>query len=105
MKIKIQSKDGFKEIHINRRRAIRENCHNCSGFNWADVANCNHADCQLYNFRTGQGKQNPKLRSKAILDYCKWCMNDYQPASCGILTCPLYPYRKTATDKSIALSS
>ena len=38
MKAKVQSKTGHKIITLNRRRAIRENCLNCSCWSPKDVS-------------------------------------------------------------------
>ena len=35
---------------------------------------CRITDCQLYSFRLGKGPQDAKAQSKAIRDYCSWCM-------------------------------
>jgi len=50
--------------------AIKEKCLNCSGWNRAEVRNCKIKDCELYPFRSGQGKQNAEARSKVIRSYC-----------------------------------
>ncbi len=102
MQVRIQSKNGFKIINSNRRRAIRERCYNCAGYNWAEVARCQMKDCQLYPYRNGKGKQDAKARSKAIRDYCLWCMNGqlFEVSRCDDKLCPLFPYRKTNTDMS-----
>lgn len=53
------------------------------------------AECQLYDFRTGTGKQDAKARHKAIRDYCLWCCNDQlqEVRLCPAQNCPLWPYR------------
>jgi hypothetical protein len=107
MKIKIQSKNGHKIITINRKRAIREKCLNCSEWIPSDVRNCDHADCDLYPFRLSQGSQNPKARSKAIRAYCLWCMNGSHRGvkNCPCLDCSLFPYRQWRVDRSVAMDS
>jgi len=102
MKMKIRAKDGFKITNLNRRKAVRERCLNCTGWHPAEVKDCVHEDCQLYLFRSGAGKQNAQERSKAIREYCFWCSAD-QPVEvrkCPAFTCPLWIFRKSAVDRS-----
>lgn len=42
-------------------KAIRAWCINCSGFNVAEVRNCDRTKCPLYPYRMGH---NPKLKGK-----------------------------------------
>lgn len=103
----IQTKNGHKMRNLNRRRAIREKCLNCSGWILKEVANCEFIDCDLYPFRSGKGKQEAKERAKSVRNYCLWCMND-QPgevAKCPCHDCSLWPYRKTGVDKSLKIES
>jgi hypothetical protein len=96
MKSQILSKNGLKPINLNRRTAIRERCLNCSGWQPKEVKECSLAECPLFPFRLGGGKQNPKDRSKAIRGYCLWCMNG-QPGEvnkCPSKECPLFGFRK-----------
>ncbi len=83
------------EVKLNRRRAIRQKCLNCSAWSTKDVAECPMTDCALYPFRMGTGKQNPKDRNKKIRAYCLWCCNS-QPLEvrlCPSVTCSLHPFR------------
>lgn len=106
MKVKILDKDGFKVTNLNRRKAIRERCLNCSGWYYKEVATCSFHDCPLFPFRSGRGKQNAKVRAKAIRAYCLWCMNGQlgQVSKCVSEHCPLFPYRKARIDRSVELS-
>jgi hypothetical protein len=107
LKVSIQSKDGSKVISINRRKAIREKCLNCSGWSLKDVTDCEFkGDCQLYPFRSGIGKQDAKARLKAIKDHCLWCMNGqrYEVAKCTAPDCPLFVYRKSGVDRSVNIA-
>ena len=99
IKVKIQYKNGHKVVELNRRRAIRERCLNCSAWSPKEVAECKFTDCELYPFRTGQGKQNAKARTKAIRKYCQWCMATEQPSRCVVKDCPLYCYRKSTVER------
>ena len=97
----ISGKNDFKSVNLNRRKAIRERCLNCSGWSSRDVRFCEFSNCHLYPFRSGQGKQDPKKRSKAIRGYCLWCMNGQRSEvkNCPSIDCPLFPYRKTRTER------
>jgi len=107
MKVSILGKNGLKVVDLNRRKAIRERCLNCSGWSCKEVAHCEFADCSLYPFRSGQGKQNAKARAKAIREYCLWCMNGQlgEVSKCTSPDCPLFAYRKTQTDRSTEIKS
>jgi hypothetical protein len=107
MKFKIQSKDGHKTINLNRRKAIRERCLNCSGWIPKEVSNCEFDDCSLHPFRSGKGKQNPELRDKAIRKYCLWCMNGQRAevSKCVSPDCPLFPYRMNGIDSTSNIKS
>ena len=102
MKFKIQTKSGYKIIDLNRRKAIRERCLNCSGWVLKEVSNCDLVDCSLYPFRSGKGKQNPKKRGNAIRGYCRWCMNGQRSevSKCVSQDCPLFPFRQNSIDRS-----
>jgi len=103
MKVEIMTKTGTKVKNLNRRKAIRERCINCSGWSTPEVTNCTFTDCQLYPYRSGQGKQNAKARSIAIREYCLWCGAD-QPnevRKCPAILCPLFAFRLSSTDRSV----
>jgi len=102
MKCAIQSKNGSKVIGLNRRKAIRERCLNCSGWLSREVTNCSFTECSLFPFRSGRGPQNAKDRSKAIRNYCLWCMagSKSEVAKCCSFDCSLFPYRKSTVDRS-----
>jgi hypothetical protein len=102
MKVQIQIKSGYKVIDLNRRRAIRERCLNCSGWVPKEVLNCEFFDCCLYSFRSGKGKQNPKSREKAIRQYCLRCMcgQRSEVSKCVSNDCPLFPYRMNGIDSA-----
>ena len=107
MKAKIQTKNGYKVIDLNRRKAIREKCLNCSGWIPKEVSNCDFVDCPSYPFRSGRGKQNPKLREKAIRKYCLWCMCNQRSevSKCVSRDCPLSPFRQNGIDRSSNIKS
>jgi hypothetical protein len=107
MKVKIQSKDGYKIVDLNRRKAIRERCLNCSAWIPKEVSNCEFVDCPLYPFRSGKGKQNPRMRKKAIRSYCLWCMcgQRSEVSKCVSPDCPLFPYRMNGIDRSAKIES
>jgi hypothetical protein len=107
MKVEIQSKDGYKIVNLNRRKAIRERCLNCSGWIPKEVSNCEFVDCSLYPFRSGKGKQNPKKRKKAIKDYCRWCVcgQRSEVSKCVSRDCPLFTYRMNGIDRPPKIES
>ncbi len=102
MKVSILGKNGLKVVDLNRRKAIRERCLNCAGWSYKEVTNCEFDDCDLYLFRSGEGKQNAKARAKAIGKYCLWCMDGQaaEVTKCPAIDCSLFPYRQTKTDRS-----
>ena len=102
MKVLIQGKNGPQIVDLNRRKAIRERCLNCSGWSVKAVTTCEFNDCSLYAFRSGKGKQNAKVRNKSIRDYCLWCMNGERSevSKCVSFDCPLFPYRKSTPDRT-----
>ena len=79
---------------MNRRRAIKLKCMECSADEIKEVKNCPCTDCSLYPFRSGKGNQNPKERDRAIRKYCIWCVVD-QPGELNYCSCdcPLYDFR------------
>jgi hypothetical protein len=81
---------------MNRRKAIKLKCLDCSGYEYKEVKNSGHKDdCSLYPYRFGKGAQNPKERDKAIRAYCVWCMVGQigEIPRCGDTNCALYHYR------------
>ena len=53
MRVSILSKNGLKIVNLNRRKAIRERCLNCSCWRPQELTNCTLTDCPLYPYRTG----------------------------------------------------
>jgi hypothetical protein len=96
MDIKIEGKK-LGQKKFSRRMAIHKRCLDCSCFHPQAITDCPFKDCQLYLFRTGKGRQDPKERSKSIRDYCLWCMGEQagEVSKCLSLECSLYPYRKS----------
>ncbi len=105
MKYEIQSKTGYKIVSLNRRKAIREKCLNCSGWSYKGVQNCQFKDCELNPYRSGIGKQNAKARSRAIRTFCLSCMNGQRSevSKCTSPTCSLFPYRQSRVDRSFEI--
>lgn len=101
------SKDGFKVVDLNRRKAIRERCLNCSCWIPKEVTHCTFKDCPLYPFRTGKGKQNPKKRKEAVWKYCLWCQaGQHSEVIKGVsVHCPLYTYRLKQIDRTLEIDS
>jgi len=56
---KIRSKRGFQVVkNLTPMRAIRLNCAECVGWNWADVRNCEIETCCFHPFRSGKRPKN-----------------------------------------------
>lgn len=102
MKKRIHSKTGNKIIRLNRRKAIREKCLNCSAWSYKQVELCPFLDCFLYPYHSGKGRQDPKARFKAIRQYCIWCCknNQTEVRKCPAQYCPLHVYRRGRPDIS-----
>jgi hypothetical protein len=107
VKVTILGRNGPKVVDLNRRKAIRERCLNCSGWYPKEVTNCTFTDCPLHLYRSGKGKQNATARAKAIRKYCLWCMNGQhgELSKCTSRDCSLFPYRKIKTDRSSEIKS
>ena len=101
----IREKNGFKVVHINRRRACRFVCIECLG--WEEYQACNGkmldgTVCPLASYRNMADKQNAQKRDTAIRKFCLECMggNSAEVSSCKSFFCPVHPYRQTAIDKT-----
>ena len=107
MRVKIQSKNGHKIVEINRRKAIRERCLNCTAWSYKRVVDCQYEYCSLHPFRTGEGRQNAKARSKAIRAFCWWCVNESrrEVKNCPCIDCSLFVYRRTRIDRQQSILS
>ena len=108
MKATIQTKFGMRILDLNRRRAIREKCLNCS--NWVNehVKTCvfttdypTRNRCSLWPYRMGTGKQSAKHRNNAIREYCLWCMVGARSEipKCTSVNCALFNFRLGAKRK------
>ena len=103
MRVKISSKNGFKEVDLNRGKAIRYKCLDCCCWSHSEVRDCSYTDCYLYPFRMGKGQQNAKARAMAIRRHClKYCVGTRtEIRKCVSRTCPLFPYRMKQLDRSV----
>ncbi|MBC8177214.1 MAG: hypothetical protein ISR61_03510 [Desulfobacteraceae bacterium] len=106
MKVQVYKKGGFELVtkELNRRKAIRERCLNCLNWSPKAVAQCFANKCQLYPYRSGQGKQDAAARAKAIRGYClDFCCvgQPYEVQKCVSRYCPLFAYRHYKTDRSV----
>ena len=98
---------GYRIVSLNRRRAIKEYCFNCSGYSRKDREICWNTDCRLYPYRTSKGKQNSNARKVAIRAHCRdHCMNGHPRyvTDCPSRNCPLYAYRKIKVDRSVEIN-
>jgi hypothetical protein len=105
MKVRILARDGFKIVRLNRRRAIRERCFNCSCWNIREVQVCKFGGCPLFPFRSGKGPQNAAARAKSIQAFCVWCMagEKAEVRKCVSVHCPLYLFRRRRVEKAIPI--
>lgn len=96
MQVITLSKDGVKNVNLNRRKAIHERCLNCSGWSPKDVSSCIMEHCSLYPYRLGTGNQDAEKRKQAIRAYCLSCMNSQvgEVAKCQSNKCPLYVFKR-----------
>ncbi len=104
MKVAIQNKDGnLKVVDLNRRKAVRERCINCSGWHYSRIRNCKFNICPLHPYRSGNGKQDAKAREKSIRKYCLWCSGGKhsEVTKCPVPDCPLYVFRKKRLDEPL----
>lgn len=105
MEFRIQTRDCTKVVNLNRRKAIRENCLNCSAWSVKGVRDCQQGECSLYSFRSGTGRQDPEAREKAIRQNCLWCCvgQRSEVSQCPVRDCPLFAFRKSKIDKSVEI--
>jgi hypothetical protein len=94
---------------LNRRKAIKELCLNCSAWASRDRKTCPVTECQLHPYRNGElpeGKTT-KDRADAIREYClTWCCmgQSGEVTKCNITTCPCFPFRQTRLDRSVEIT-
>ncbi len=85
---------------LNRRKSIRAKCLDCTGGSYKEVTDCEFDDCPLFPYRSGQGKQDAKARSKSIRKYCLWCAEQQGEIwDCPSIDCGLWPYRKSKVER------
>lgn len=102
IKQEILTGTGIEIKILNRRKAIRERCVNCSGFSFKDVDSCKFKDCELYPYRMGKLQGTGVERNKAIKKYCTWCVGgeNHNVKKCSAKKCPLWSYRTGGTDRT-----
>jgi hypothetical protein len=69
---------------MTAKQAIKARCRDCSG------RDCGFEDCTL----KGLAKSRGRVRKKAILAYCRWCLNGHLFRVCASPDCAIYQYRK-----------
>jgi len=77
----------------------KERCVNRCDSSFVEADRCRMTECQLYPFRSGKGRQDAKAQSKAIRDYCSWCMATERASRCIVMDCPLFCYRKSTVGR------
>jgi hypothetical protein len=71
---------------MTAKQAIKLRCKDCN----PDSRDCDREDCLLYGLNKPKGGAN---RTKAIRDYCTWCLNGHRFGMCSSPDCPIYQYR------------
>ena len=105
----INQKDGSKApVALNRGRAIRLRCLDCSGWIVSGVRKCEHKSCPLYPLRLGKKPEDMSgvERSCILVAYCRECCNGHpsEKAHCPA-DCPLFPYRYSGkVDRSFEIN-
>jgi hypothetical protein len=69
---------------MTAKQAIKARCRDCSG------RECGFEECAL----KGLAKVKGKVSKKAILAYCRWCLNGHPFKVCSSPNCAIYQYRK-----------
>ena len=69
---------------MTAKQAIKARCRDCSG------RECGFEECAL----KGLAKAKGKVSKKAIMAYCRWCLNGNSFRVCSSLDCAIYQFRK-----------
>jgi hypothetical protein len=96
--------------NLTVREAIKQKCYDCvGGRHPGEVSKCTSTDCQLYTWRGGRFQKHTGVaRRRATVSYCvDYCCNGSQSerTACPSITCPLWPYRMTQTDRTHELKN
>jgi hypothetical protein len=67
---------------VTAKQTIKARCRDCSG------RECEFEECVL------KGLAKAKVSKKAILAYCRWCLNGHPFTVCSSPDCAIYQYRK-----------
>jgi hypothetical protein len=67
---------------MTAKQAIKARCFDCSG------RECGFTDCAL------KGLAKAKVSKKAIMAYCRWCLNGHSFKVCSSPDCAIYQCRK-----------
>ena len=73
---------------MTAKEAIQLRCKDCQ--ETTINKSCKFEDCQLYELNQGKSGCN---RTKAITDYCTWCLNGLSISTCSSPNCSIYQYR------------
>ena len=73
---------------MSAKSAIQLRCKDCQETEYNKV--CNFTDCFLHGLNQPTGGCN---RTKAIRDYCTWCLNGLPISTCSSPKCPIHQYR------------
>ena len=73
---------------MTAKEAIQLRCKDCQETTLNKP--CKFTDCHLYGLNQGKRGCN---RTKAIKNYCTWCLNGMNIATCSSPNCPIHQYR------------
>ncbi len=95
---KIRIKDRIETRSLTRRKGIKAFCKECTGWEYAELVNCNGkmvdgSICELLPYKRGKFPGTGAARAKAIRKNCVECVGSALSKSCISLKCPLYPFR------------
>ena len=71
---------------MTAKEAIKARCKDCHEVPFK----CEETTCPLHGLSKPKRGAN---RTKAITDYCKWCMNGLSVGGCVCKNCSIYQYR------------
>jgi hypothetical protein len=71
---------------MTAKTAIKLRCKDCN----PDSRDCGREDCLLYGLHRPKAGAN---RTKAIREYCTWCLNGHKFGMCSSPDCSIFKYR------------
>ena len=78
---------------MTAKEAIKLRCKDCN----TESRDCGQEECFLYGLHRAKAGAR---RSKAIKDYCKWCLNGHPFVVCSSYDCSIHIYRSKSDSAS-----